>query len=440
MKNVLVVAYYFPPAGGSGVQRVAKFVKYLRGFGWEPVVLTVREGAYPETDETLLDDIPDDVRVVRTDSWDPYRWYARLTGKSERAAVKIGSMDMTDPGWKERLSVWLRANVFLPDARVGWVPYGIRAGLKLLRSEPFDAILTSGPPHSLHLIGRALHRKTGVPWVADFRDPWTDINYYEQLPHTAWARRRDAALERSVLREADGVCTVSSECRRLLEEKVPARTAERPVRVVFNGFDVADLESADPRADDRFTLTHVGVLYDTRNPEALWEALARLRAAGEIPELRVRLVGRVADSIRAAWTAHGLDEIVETVGYVPHEEAVGEMLGADVLLLSIESVPGAEGMMTGKIFEYVATGRPVLAVGPVGGDADRFLADLDAGALFDPADADGIADYLRAAYTAWDADRATGRPRLDPRTLPYSREGQTARLAALLDAVAAPDG
>ncbi|NBC18791.1 MAG: glycosyltransferase, partial [Bacteroidetes bacterium] len=258
MRRVLIVSYYFPPSGGPGVQRVLKMVRYLRDYGWEPVVLTVEEGAYPDHDPSLWEDVPGDVIVHRTRAWDPYRWYARLTGRSAGEAVTVGSV-AGSTSWQERLARWVRANVFLPDARVGWVPYAVIAIQKIWQHYGIDALLTSGPPHSVHLAGLLGQRWTGTPWVADFRDPWTDINYYHELPHSSLALRLDAAMERAVLRQATRVTTVSPTWARLLRGKV-GRSADE-IRVVQNGFDPEDVAAvtAAPPAD-RFMLTHVGSL------------------------------------------------------------------------------------------------------------------------------------------------------------------------------------
>lgn len=432
-RRVLVIAYYFPPSGGSGVQRVLKFVKYLSDFGWAPSVLTVREGAYPAYDPSLARDIPEDVPVHRTYAWDPYQWYAWLTGRSGTDSVVGGSVKGQGTSWKETVAQWVRANLFLPDARVGWVPFGALRGRKLLRNERFDAILTSGPPHSVHLIGLMLHRWTGVPWAADFRDPWTDINYYEELPHTPLARRIDAALERAVLRNASAVATVSPSWRDLLARK--AGGDADTFAVVHNGFDGDDFDASDPpveTAHDHFVLTYVGALYASRNPTALWRALARLRARDAAPDLRLQLVGSVDSGVFRHVEEFGLDAITEHVPYVPHETAIRYMQRAALLLLVIESFPQDEGMITGKLYEYLASGRPVVGIGPANGDAAALLQKTKGGELFGWGDAAGIARFIEAHYMAW----AEGAPAegASPEALrPYSRRAQTERLAALLN-------
>ncbi len=289
--RVLLVTYYYPPSGGSGVQRPLKMSRYLPEFGCEVTVLTVdpAQAAYPDPDPSMLADVPAAVQVVRTPSWDPYAAYARLTGKAKADAVGVGFARSEALGRKEQLARWLRANVFLPDARVGWVPFAIRAARRLHAAQPFDVVLTTAPPMSLHLIGLALAAQ-GLPWVADFRDPWTDVYYLKELPRSALARRLDLALERRVLRRATRLVSVSASVAAGLGGKVG-----RPVAVIPNGFDPADFADAAPALDPAgpFTLSFVGNFLGQQNPPALWEALARIVAEPGHPEVRLRLVGHV---------------------------------------------------------------------------------------------------------------------------------------------------
>ena len=427
--RLLLVTYYFPPSGGAGVQRTLKFTKYLRDAGVEPVVLTVEAGAYPSLDPTLADDVPAGVETVRTRALDPFGLYGALTGRSRREAVAVGSVGGADSLGK-KAGLWARANVFLPDARVGWVPFAARAARRLVQAGRADAVLTSGPPHSTHLVGLALRRAApGVPWVADFRDPWTGINFYDELPMTAPARAFDAALERRVLRAADAVVTVSPTWARELEAK--GGLAPGAVRVIQNGFDPDDLDRPAPPRPEAFTLTHVGSLYGSRDPETLWASVAALRGRGGLGRLRVRLVGRVDDAVRASLRRHGLDAITDEGGVVGHAEAVAAMAGAGLLFLSIEPVRNADGILTGKLYEYLASGRPVLALGPPNGDAARLLASVGGGRLVAWDDRAGVEAVLEDAYTAW--GRGEPQSGADPDVLaPLSRPAQTRELAALV--------
>jgi glycosyltransferase involved in cell wall biosynthesis len=281
----------------------------------------------------------------------------------------------------------------------------------------------------VHLTGLLLRRLVGTPWVADFRDPWTDINYYHELPHTAPARWADAQLERLVLKRADVVTTVSPTWSALLAGKANGQT---PVHVVHNGFDAEDFDENGPSvSSDHFELTYVGSLYASRNPEMLWRVLGRLRERGALPKLRLRLVGAIEPVVQEALTEHGLDSITEVVSYVPHAEAVEHMQRAGLLLLIIEAFEADRGMITGKLYEYLAAGRPVLGIGPSDGDAAHLLDVTGGGRMFSRSEDEALEAYLLDQYAAWEE----GQPRagIERTTVaPYSRRAQTGELAKVL--------
>lgn len=434
VRRVLVVTYYFPPSGGPGVQRVLKFVKYLREFGYEPTVLTVEEGAFPQHDEELVTEIPPGVAIHRTRSLDPFGVYAFLTGRSKKDAVMVGTV-RREGGFIERAASWMRANVFLPDARVGWVPFAVREGIRLHREQRFDVVFTSGPPHSVHLIGKKLKRRVGIPWVADFRDLWSDTNFYDELPITSIARAHDRRLEQRVLSEADRIVTVSPYWKRILVEKSGRQDDE--LVVVHNGFDETDFEThTEPAGQNAglFTLAHVGSLYGARNPEVLWAAIKGLRDKGDVERLRIRLIGIVDNRVHEAIAANGLEAIVDATPYVSHSGAVKAMCSASALLLVIERFQNDAGMITGKLYEYLAAGRPVVGVGPTIGDAADLLASTSAGRMIDRSDVDGLAEHLKILYQQWESGAPLqGAASEDIRL--YSRREQTRVLAVALDAI-----
>jgi len=427
-RRVLLIAYYVPPAGGPATQRILQFIEHLPATGWDVEVLTVREGAYPNRDPSLLEAVPGSVTIHRTPSFDPIALYARLKGDDEDD-IPAGSLGEDESSVLETAARWIRANFFIPDARIGWWPFAVWRGRTLLESGRYDALLSSGAPHSVHLIGRSLHRATGTPWIADLHDPWTDISYYDEFPHTRWAERLDAHFERSVLAEASAVTTVSPSWAELFAGK-----AENRYAVVENGFDPNDFESVQPAPADDFVLAHVGKLYASRNPAALWRALAALRDEGKIPELRVHLTGSVDPEVRRSIERHGLSPIVTIDGFVPHEEALRRMARSTLLLLVIEQFAQANGMITSKLYEYLASGRPVLGVGPSGGDADALLREHGAGAVVDWGDVERMKEVIVAHYEAWeDGHSQTGAAWADIQQ--HNRVQQARRLAEELGAV-----
>jgi glycosyltransferase involved in cell wall biosynthesis len=372
--------------------------------------------------------------VHRTASLDPLALYARLTdsGNDEDGnALPAGSLGEDRTSWLEYAARWVRANVFIPDARIGWWPFAVATGRQLLDEQDFDMILSSGAPHSVHLIGRSLHRSTGVPWVADLHDPWTDISYYDEFPHTRWAQQLDARLERSVLSEASAVTTVSPSWADLFLRKASNRYA-----VIENGFDADEFAAVDESLDEPVVLAHIGKLYASRNPTALWDALSSLREEGVIPKLRVRLIGTVDPIVRRSIAEHGLEPIVSIEPFVPHEEAIRQMARSTLLLLVIEPFAQAGGMITSKLYEYLASERPVLGIGPVGGDADELLRSAEAGQVVSWSDAQSARDLIQSHYDAW----AEGTPRsgasLDA-IQEHNRRNQAKRLAQLFDELTA---
>ena len=371
MKRVLIVTYYWPPNGGAGVQRWLKFVKYLPQHGWQPVVYTPENPELVAEDPGLLDDVPREAEVIKRRISEPYGLYKRLTGRGAKEKVHTAFLsEEKREGWRDRMALWVRSNFFIPDARVGWVGPSVRFLKQYLREHPVDVVVTTGPPHSMHLIGLRLKRALGIRWVADFRDPWTNIDFYRQLKLSRSADRRHRRLEAEVLREADTVVAVGW----TLADELRDLGAKR-VEVITNGFDPADVPDPPEAVDGRFSLVHVGSLTATRNAPGLWKALAE-RCAGD-PEFAARFVLRfvgpvdhtVLDSIAEA----GLADKVERIGPVDHAQAMREMQRARVLLLLLNDTANAKGILTSKLFEYLAVGRPILAVGPKDGDVARVL-------------------------------------------------------------------
>ena len=432
MKQILIIAYYFPPSGGSGVQRVLKFAKYLPENGWQPTILTVDPAyaAYPDYDESLVEDVPKDIRVVRTRSWDPYSFYAKLQGRRKQDMIGTGFVrEPANKGQISRLAMWLRANLFLPDARVGWVPFATPAAGRLIRKERYHALLTSGPPHSVHLVGRRLRRRFGIPWVVDMRDPWTDQWPNMVMPQTGLARRLDAMFERSVLKEADAVVSVSDGVGKGLQTKASIQRYQ----TITNGFDSADIPPiTEMRGDDApFTLTYVGTLYGPRHVPALVQALANVVRERRF---RVQFVGRVDEVVVQAYREAGLGEILQVVPYVPHAEAIGYMRAANVLLVIIDRVAHNRGIAPAKMYEYLALGKPILCIGPTNGDPATILSKTRGGVVIDYDDVDGIQDFLTMHADGVSRGEAPESP--DHEAIQaYDRRFLTRRLASLLDRI-----
>ncbi len=382
-KRILVATYYWPPAGGPGVQRWLKTAQALKQLGHDVEVLTVDQAyaTYPLRDESLLAETQG-IRVHTTRARDWFGAYQKLTRRKEVPFSGFANQAGA-PGPIQRLSRWVRGNFFLPDPRRGWNRYAVDEALRQHARAPFDLVVTSGPPHSTHLIGLELQQH-GLRWWADFRDPWTDIYYYRMFYPSAWARRRDAALERKVLQRAERVLCVSDDLKRLLASKIGGDSAK--FLVVPNGYDPADFDEQAPVPQNAVrSLVYTGTLTLDYPLEALYSALRTY--CGAHGELRLIFAGRPAREAQDALEslARELPLRVEFKGYVPHAESVALLQGADALLLLIPELPNNRGILTGKLFEYLGSGRPIWGFGPVDGDADRILRQAEAGGLYEDA-------------------------------------------------------
>lgn len=371
MKRVLIISYYWPPNGGAGVYRWLKMSKYLPEFGWQPVVYTPENPEMVADDPGLLKDVGAQLELVKQPITEPFSLYKRFTGRAQSERVQTAFLsEKRTGGWKEDLALWVRSNFFIPDARVWWVKPSIRFLKDYVKKHPVDAIISTGPPHSMHLIAQGLKRATGLPWIADFRDPWTGIDFYGQLSLTTLADRKHHRLEREVLTQADRVVTVSWSWANDLEA-----LGAKSVAVITNGFDRADVPEGNIAVDDRFSLVHTGSMSATRDLPGLWRALAAIGENDPVFRERfvLRFVGPVDHSVVESATAAGLGGHIERMGRVSHAVAMQEMQRARVLLLPINDTPNSAGILPGKLYEYMSVGRPILAVGPATGDVARVL-------------------------------------------------------------------
>lgn len=377
MKNVLIISYYWPPSGGAGVQRWLKFTKYLPEFGWEPIIITVKpeDATYPSLDPGLEEEVPESLRVIRTSSRNIFRYYKRIF-KSQQVP-HAGFANVNVASLPQKIARFIRGNFFIPDPRKGWNHYAYLAAKKVLTEEKnIDVIITTSPPHSTQLIGLNLSKEFKIPWMADLRDPWTDIFYYHQLYPTFAAHRLNLRYEKKVLKNADRIITVGPSLRSLFINKY-SLPAEK-VLVVYNGFDEDDFDHTPAVKDDTFTITYVGTLSDVYPIDSLLDAFLELLKTN--PEIKIRFVGEVSVVQRNKLNRIP-PENIEFVSYVIHSEAITLMERSHVLLLVIPDHDTSKSILTGKLFEYLAVGCPILGIGPVDGDAANILNECQAGEM-----------------------------------------------------------
>lgn len=380
MKKILIITYYWPPSGGAGVQRWLKFSKYLPEFGYEPIILTVEEAeaSYAQLDYSLLQEVSPALSVHKTKTFEPYNLYRKLSNKKE---IPYGGFsNQKKITFFEKLSRFIRGNLFVPDPRRGWNKYALKKALELIHEQQIEVVITSGPPHSTHLIGKKIKDKTNIRWIADFRDPWTDIYYYKELYHLGLATLLDRHLEKIVLSNADKIITVSEEVGKLLLAKA-AGSKEKMV-IIPNGYDETDFDQVGSVKNDAFTITYTGTISISYRIDQFIEAIFLLPETIK-QQIKIRFVGNVPEEIINLFDQKNLYSMIEVLGYIPHEEAISQMKGAELLLMAIPDSPDNKGIVTGKFFEYLAAKKPIMAIGPLGGEVDIILQKSKAGKLFD---------------------------------------------------------
>ena len=431
MSKVLIITYYWPPSGGAGVQRWLKFVKYLRNFGWEPVIYTPFNPEFPVIDATLAKDIPNGIEVIRTPIWEPYAFYKKITGKKSNAQINSGILnEIRTPGLFERLSVWIRGNLFIPDARKFWINPSVRFLIKYLKENPVDAIVSTGPPHSMHLIALNLKKRLNIPWLADFRDPWTDIDYYKDMKISAFADKKHKRLELQTITNCDAMVVVSQEMK-VNYEKMGGNN----VHLITNGFDPDDMEIKDVVPDSKFSVSHIGSLPPGQNLKGLWQVLSEL--GDTLPsfrsDLEIKLVGKVDQSILDDISVFNLSDLLTRIDYVDHDKVALLMKQTAVLLLVInKDSPNAKGILTGKFFEYLASGRPILAIGPTDGDLAGILKETQAGFISEYDDLESIKKIVLEMYERYLQSNLTNNLKGIGK---YSRNDLTAELSVILNQI-----
>ena len=433
MKKVLVILYYWPPAGGSAVQRWLKFCKYLRDYGWEPIVYAPENPQYPELDQELENEIPEGIRVIRQPILEPFKLYKKFVGikKDEKLAASM-TMKSEPRGLgrlKNKLAFWVRSNFFIPDARCFWIRPSVKYLTDFLREEKIDIIVTTGPPQSIQMIGYHLHKRLKIPWVADFRDPWTSIDFYHELRLTRWADKRHHTLESRVLHSASHVIAIGPNMKEEFN-----RIGAKDVTVITNGYDDADLPQENTVLSDKFSLVHLGTLSSTRNSTALWQAISEKLEEDKqfAKDFELHLYGNTDHTAVKDLEAHHLSSYLSGTGFVPHKEGMKILAGSHVLLLLINKSINAKGVITGKFFEYLATGRPILLIGPLDGDAAKILEDCNGGLAADFDDVAGIRRQIDHLYNLF----LNGEPfKQNINVSRYSRRELTGRLAEVLDLV-----
>ncbi|MDE3743358.1 glycosyltransferase family 4 protein [Maribacter polysaccharolyticus] len=395
MKKVLIITYYWPPAGGPGVQRWLKFVKYLPDFGITPIVYIPENPDYPILDASFVKEVPKDLLIYKHPIREPYK-LARFFSKKDAQRISSGIIATKDQSFLEKAMLWVRGNFFIPDARKNWVKPSVRILENVIDKEQIDTVITTGPPHSIHLIGYRLKALKGVRWVTDFRDPWTSIGYHKKLRLTLNSQRKHKRLEHLVLNTADSIVVTSNTTK---EEF--AAISKKPITVITNGYDTDD-QGQMPLTED-FTISHVGSLLSGRNPEVLWKVLGSLVRDNKDFKacFKLRLAGVISDDVLQRINDSGLKDHTEILGYVSHNEALRIQQQSQVLLLVEIDAKETQGILPGKLYEYMAAKRPILAIGPKKWDAARIITETRSGSSFGYSDENKLKDVLLKWFSAY---------------------------------------
>ena len=424
MKKVLIITYYWPPAGGPGVQRWLKFVKYLPGYDIEPVVYIPENPTYPLIDKGLLNDVSDSTTIIKHKIVEPYAW-ASAFSKGSTKKISSGIIPaQKKQSLLQKAMLWVRGNLFIPDARVFWVKPSIAYLSAYIKENDIDTVITTGPPHSLHLIGLGLKKQLGIKWIADFRDPWTTIGYHKQLKLSASAAKKHKDLEREVLNTADSILVTSPTTKKEFEA-----LTTKPIAVITNGYDVEKVVKQP--LDEKFTIAHIGSFLSERNPKILWEAIAELinEDSNFKADFQLKLIGAVSREVLDAIDANGLSGYVNNLGYVSHDEAIAAQRKSQVLLLVEIDSEETKCIIPGKLFEYMVSERPIIAIGPQGADFSGIIQSTNTGIFVTYSEKERLKQSILTYHNQY---RESGLKSHPVGLQQYSRKALTGQLAELL--------
>ncbi|MBC7863828.1 MAG: glycosyl transferase family 1 [Bacteroidia bacterium] len=438
LKKVLIITYYWPPSGGSGVQRWLKFAKYLPEFGWEPIIFTVENGEFPVIDESLLKEIPKGLTVIKKPIWEPFNLYKKFTGQKKEEKFGHGfAAEKKSGGFKKTLqntAVWVRGNYFIPDARKFFIKPSIEFLEKYLKENNITHVITTGPPHSMHLIGLGLKKKLNIKWIADFRDPWTGVYYFKDLKLSNSSFNKHRELENEVLLNADKIISVGKNLKINLDELAGKEKMKDRSVVITNGYDFDLKENKTQLSGSEFSITYTGLFSKDQNHDALWEAMGELLEENKEfrKALKIKTYGKIDASILIALEKNGLQNNFEKFEYIPLNEIGEVQRRASLLLLCINHYPGEKEMLTGKLFDYICSNRPILNVGPLDGDAADIISETQTGETFVRTDKAGIKNFLAASFEKFKKNEL----KISPKAIEkYSRRELSRKLSEELNSL-----
>lgn len=423
-KKVLIITYYWPPAGGPGVQRWLKFVKYLPDFGVSPIVYIPENPTYPLIDTKLQKVASDKVTIIKKPILEPYAWASFFSKKSANKMSSGIIPAQKKQSLVQKIMLWVRGNLFIPDARVLWVKPSVAFLEKYIQENQIETIITTGPPHSLHLIGLGLKAKCNIKWIADFRDPWTTIGYHKALKLSKKSAQKHKNLESKVMNTADELLVTSPTTKKEFEA-----ITTKPIHVITNGYDVEQIEKQS--LDQKFTLAHIGSFLSDRNPQILWQVLQELinENTSFKKDFQLKLIGATSQEVLASIESYQLSTYVNNLGYVSHHEAVAHQRKSQVLLLIEIDSEETKSIIPGKVFEYIVSERPIVAIGPKDSDFASIITGTNTGQFFTYQEKERLKNLILQLYQNYQSGNlkvhAVGLQQ-------YSRKNLTCALAEII--------
>ncbi|WP_395047143.1 glycosyltransferase family 4 protein [Flavobacterium sp.] len=424
MKKVLIITYYWPPAGGPGVQRWLKFVKYLPDYNIQPIVYIPENPTYPIVDEGLISEVSTKAIILKNKIIEPYQLASIFSKKSTKGISSGIIPNQKKQSFIQKLLLLVRGNLFIPDARILWVKPSFNYLEKYISENNIDTIITSGPPHSLHLIGLKLKQNLNVKWFADFRDPWTTIGYHSALKLSSYAEKKHKKLERKVLNAADTIIVTSKTTKTEFQA-----ITNKPIELITNGYDVENISKQI--LDEKFTLSHIGSFLSDRNPIILWESLSELVVEKEkfANHFQLKLIGKVSQEILDTIYRFNLNSYINNLGYVSHKEAIEHQKKSQVLLLIEIDSTETKSIIPGKLFEYMVSERPIIAIGPKDSDFAEIITETNTGVFFTYDEKDRLKNLIMSYFELFLTEKLTVSP---VGLQQYSRKNLTEKLAKLI--------
>ncbi|MDI1255955.1 MAG: glycosyltransferase family 4 protein [Flavobacterium sp.] len=423
-KKVLIITYYWPPAGGPGVQRWLKFVKYLPDFCIQPIVYIPENPTYPIIDNELVSEVSERAIILKNKIIEPYG-FASFFSRNRTKKISAGIIpNQKKQSFLDKMLLWIRGNIFIPDARILWVKPSVKFLSEYIQQNDIDTIITSGPPHSLHLIGLELQAKFNLKWFADFRDPWTTIGYHKSLKLSHYAAKKHKILEQKVLQSADTIIVTSATTKTEF-----STLTSKPIEVITNGYDVEKI--GKQTLDEKFTMAHIGSFLSERNPLILWEVLQELTNVNSdfASDFELKLIGAVSKDVLDNIAKFNLSKFVNNMGYVSHLESIEHQKKSQVLLLIEINSEDTKSIIPGKLFEYIVSERPIIGIGPEGSDFASILKETNTGNFFLYNEKEALKNTILDYYESYKQANLKSNP---VNLQQYSRKNLAQHLASLL--------